>query len=289
MIKSLLSLIRIKQWVKNIFVFFPLFFGHRFTDWDLFFNTVYAFISFSLVASAVYCLNDLQDMEEDRLHPKKRMRPLASGAIKIRTGRIFMCVLLCMALFISYIIEIQLFYITGAYFLLNIFYTLKIKQYALLDVFILSTGFILRLYAGSAVTDIILSEWILIMTFLLALFLGFAKRRDDILIYEKCNVQARKNTQCYSKAFIDVLLSIITSVIIVAYIMYCLSADIAVGRGNIKPYITSVFVILGMFRYLQLTMVYERSGSPTELLYKDYPLQLIIAGWIFTFCLILYV
>lgn len=288
-IQGVISLIRPKQWIKNGFVLLPLFFGHKLLDFDLFFYSLLAFLSFSCISSAVYSLNDIHDMEYDRLHPSKCNRPLASGLLPKRTGWIMIGVLLLAAVLIALATNSSLLIILAIYFFMNVAYTLKLKQLAIVDVCIIAIGFVLRLYAGSVVTGIPLSEWIVLMTFLLAMFLGFAKRRDDVLIYEKTFVQSRKNILRYNKEFLNVILSIITAVIIMVYIMYCVSEDVVLRMGSHKVYFTAVFVILGLFRYLQLTLVDECSGSPTQILYKDSSLQISIICWVLTFYAIIYV
>ncbi|WP_293739927.1 UbiA prenyltransferase family protein [uncultured Parabacteroides sp.] len=289
LLRGVVLLLRPRQWVKNGFVLLPLFFGHKLMEYDLLVNSIIAFLVFSCMSSAIYCFNDIEDLEFDKMHPKKCDRPLASGVISLNLGWllfVFLAVFACMS---AYIVNQGLFVIMLIYLILNLFYTLKLKQFAIIDVFIIAVGFVLRVYAGSVVTNIALSEWIILMTFLLALFLGFAKRRDDVLIYEKTNVQSRRNTSQYNMIFLNSVLSIITAVIIVAYMMYCMSDEVVIHMGSRKVYFTSVFVILGLFRYLQQTFINEQTGSPTQVLFTDHFLQLILMGWILTFTFIIYV
>lgn len=289
LLRGVILLLRPKQWVKNGFVLLPLFFGHKLMEYDLLANSIIAFLLFSCMSSAIYCFNDIEDMEFDKIHPKKCDRPLASGVISLKLGWFLFVLLTVLACVLSYFVNQELFTILLGYFVLNLFYTLKLKQFAIIDVFIIAIGFVLRVYAGSVVTNISLSEWIVLMTFLLALFLGFAKRRDDVIIYEKTHTQSRKNTSQYNRDFLNSVLSIVTAVTIVAYIMYCMSEEVINQMGSRKVYFTSAFVILGLFRYLQQTFINEQTGSPTQVLYTDHFLQLTLIGWILTFTLIIYV
>ncbi|WP_456087509.1 UbiA prenyltransferase family protein [Parabacteroides sp.] len=289
LLRGVILLLRPKQWVKNGFVLLPLFFGHKLMEYDLLVNSIIALLLFSCMSSAIYCFNDIEDLEFDKVHPKKCNRPLASGVISLKLGWFLFLLLALFSCISACVINQGLFLILAIYLILNLFYTLKLKQFAIIDVFIIAVGFVLRVYAGSVVTNIALSEWIILMTFLLALFLGFAKRRDDVIIFEKTHIQSRKNTSLYNKDFLNSVLSIVTAVIIVAYMMYCMSDGVINQMGSRKVYFTSAFVILGLFRYLQQTFINEQTGSPTQVLYSDHFLQLILIGWILTFTLIIYV
>ena len=175
-----------------------------------------------------------------------------------------------------------------AYFVMNLAYTLKLKHYPLIDVFIIALGFVLRVVVGGIATDIYLSHWIILMTFLLALFLAFAKRRDDVMIFTQTGVEARKKTKRYNLEMLNLILAILATVTIVCYIMYTVSAEVIERFHNQYVYVTSVFVLIGIFRYLQLTLVDIKSGSPTEILIKDFVIQSCIAAWMVTFTLIIY-
>jgi 4-hydroxybenzoate polyprenyltransferase len=258
-------------------------------------NAYIAFIAFSLSASAIYTLNDYLDIEEDRRHPKKRNRPLASGAITKSQAIAIIATLLVAGLstifiFFSSSIHTQynvivLFII---YIILNVAYSLYLKHVAILDVVIISIGFVLRLFIGSAVTGILLSKWIIIMTFLLALFLALAKRRDDVLIYLDTGKKMRKVIDGYNLQFLNIAMAIMASVVIVAYIMYTTSSDVVEKVQSDHLYVTALFVILGIVRYLQIAFVYKDSGSPTKIVLKDHFIQLTLLGWIISFICILY-
>lgn len=293
MIKSIVQLIRPHQWLKNLFVFLPLFFSGQFVNCHKFVVCVWTFIAYSLAASAIYCFNDIWDVEADKLHPKKCKRPIASGKISKQTGLIiaFFCIVLSFALIYIGIGKTGHFlaYIIIFYLIMNVAYCIKLKQIALIDVFIIAVGFVLRIIAGGVTANIVISQWIVLMTFLLALFLAFAKRRDDVVIYEETGVKARKNVNRYNLQFMNQALSIVATITMVCYIMYTVSAEVVGRMQTSYLYITSVFVLAGILRYLQLTIVDAKSGSPTKVLMKDRFLQMCILCWILTFFIILYI
>lgn len=288
-IKNYVSLLRVHQWVKNTFIFLPAFFALKIKDIAIVEQLIVCFFGFSLLASAVYIFNDMLDVESDRLHQVKRHRPLASRAVSFNEGIILIVVLLMLGLsvFIFFIKNEAAIYLVLLYLFQNILYTIKLKHISLLDVVLISVGFVLRILIGSMVSDTVLSHWIIIMTFVLALFLALAKRRDDVLSYNQTGVEVRKNIQGYNMTFLDVSITIMSTVVVVGYLMYCTSEEV-VSRFGDNVYFTAFFVILGILRYLQLTFVWLISGSPTMVLLKNKFLQLIIIGWISSFFIIIY-
>ena len=290
---QILLLLRPHQWVKNFFIFLPLFFDRHITDVAYILPTLFAFFSYSFAASAIYCFNDIWDMEADKLHPKKCKRPIASGKISKTTGYIIAIICIVLSLTIALVgigKRWYLFaYIICFYLIMNVAYCVKLKHIALVDVFIIAVGFVMRILAGGVVTGIYLSQWIVLMTFLLALFLAFAKRRDDVVIYEGTGVKARKNVNRYNLQFMNQAISIIASVTMVCYIMYTVSDEVVARMHTNYLYVTSLFVLAGIMRYLQLTIVDVKSGSPTKVLMHDKFIQLCIIGWIIAFFLILYI
>ncbi len=276
------------QYIKNLFIFLPLFFALKITDSGLLFNTFIAFIAFSLTASAIYTLNDYHDIEEDKQHPKKKNRPLASGAISKSQAIIIMAVLSVSGFILMASFSLKAVGILAAYVLMNIAYSFYLKHVAILDVVIIAIGFVLRLFIGSAVTDIPLSMWIVLMTFLLALFMALAKRRDDMLIYLDTGKKMRKVIDGYNLQFLDTAMSIMASVVIVAYVIYTSSAEVIARVHSEYLYLTGIFVILGVMRYLQVALVLKDSGSPTKIVLKDRFMQLTLIGWVLSFAWILY-
>jgi decaprenyl-phosphate phosphoribosyltransferase len=279
----------VHQWVKNGAIFMPLFFHGKLFDLSLFLNVFWAFIGFSFIASSIYVFNDLRDVEEDRQHPEKKFRPIAAGSISEKNAKLLILILVSLAGIIFYTMfsNIWVWLCVFLYFWQNILYTIWLKKIALVDVIIISLGFIIRIFLGSAATDIYLSHWIIIMTFLLALFLAFAKRRDDILLTNSTGVKHRSNIDGYNLEFLNAAIIISSAMVIVAYIMYTTSVEVIQRTGQ-NIYLTSFFVVIGIFRYLQVVFVKQQSGNPTKVFLKDTFLQIIMLGWIVSFGIILY-
>ncbi len=285
---DIIKLMRPNQYIKNLFIILPLFFAMKITDTELLNNAFIAFIAFSLTASAVYILNDYHDIEEDRQHPKKKDRPLASGAISKPQAIGIMAILFVAGFTLMASLPLKATAILAAYVIMNIAYSLYLKHIAILDVTIIAIGFVLRVFIGSVVTDIHLSMWIIIMTFLLALFMALAKRRDDVLIYLDTGKKMRRVIDGYNLQFLDTAMAIMAAVIIVAYIQYTTSTEVIERVHNEYLYLTAFFVILGIMRYLKIAFVLKSSGSPSNIVLKDRFIQLILIGWILSFTWILY-
>jgi len=287
-VKSLIGLMRPHQYVKNLFIFLPLFFVGKMDNVELFVDAFFAFIAFSLSASAIYILNDYRDIEEDRQHPRKQFRPLAAGTVSPQQAIIIMFLLAASGLVLMAWLSIDAFIVLSAYIVFNLAYSFKLKHVAILDISIIATGFVLRLFIGSTVTAITLSSWIVIMTFLLALFLALAKRRDDVLIFEQTGKKMRQVVDGYNRQLIDTAMAIMAAVVIVSYILYTTSQDVVLRLGSNYLYLTSVFVIIGILRYLQISFVMENSGSPTHIVLSDRFLQVTIILWLAVFGWIIY-
>ncbi len=287
--KTTFHLLRVSHWVKNLFIFLPLFFSGEFlSDTSKILNACVAFFAFSFAASSIYILNDIRDVEDDRLHPKKKNRPFAANKVKISTGIGIAVLLILLATTIGFFVNTKFLIVLGIYFVMNVFYSLGLKNVSVLDIVIIATGFLLRIIAGGLAVEVFISQWILIMTFLLALFLALAKRRDDLLIYLKSGKKMRASLGGYNLDFVNVLLSILAGVIFIAYLMYTLSEEVVHRLEAPYLYATSLFILLGIIRYLQLTFVYQKSGNPTEIFLKDRAIQAIVACWILAFYFILY-
>lgn len=292
-IVNILRMLRIEQWLKNCFVLVPIFFGGKLFDGFSWKEGLLTFVAFSLMASAVYCFNDIRDVASDRLHPHKCMRPIASGAIGIRTA-IVVALLLAVTSFALVYFTITpesattVSAILLLYLLLNVAYSLWLKNISIVDAFIVALGFVLRLFAGGVAESIHLSPWIVLMTFLLALFLVFAKRRDDIVLSENKSIEMRKSVRNYSLGYINAVLIVLASITMVCYIMYTLSPDVMRMLHCDYMYISSVFVLAGILRYLHITLLDQQSGDPTQMLIKDAFIQGCIVLWLVFFILILY-
>ncbi|WP_302953510.1 decaprenyl-phosphate phosphoribosyltransferase [uncultured Prevotella sp.] len=291
---NLLKLIRPHQWLKNVFVMIPMFFGGSLLDPSDIRASVVTFFAFSFIASSVYCFNDIIDVEADRRHPVKCKRPIASGAISIRSAWALMALMfllsvgtVCLLDTYTHVINVGL--VILIYYILNILYCSKLKQYAIVDVCIIAFGFVLRVLAGGFATDIALSKWLVLMTFLLTLFLSFAKRRDDVLRMNETGEPPRKNTIRYNLTFINQAITITASVTLVCYIMYTVSPEVVNRFHSDLLYLTSVFVLLGLLRYIQITVVDKRSGDPTKMMLRDRFTQCVVLLWALTFLVLIYV
>ena len=292
MLQQLIKLARPQQWLKNGFIFLPLFFSGQLSNLSNWCAAIIAFVAFCFASSSIYSFNDLLDAEADREHPQKKSRPIASGKIDTKTAYALMLALLCLsvATIVLFAREkcVPLLLTIGAYYLINIAYCVKLKHFAIIDALIIAVGFVLRVVVGGIATSIVVSHWIVLMTFLLALFLAFAKRRDDVVIFQKTGITVRKNTARYNLNFINQVLGIIAAVTIVCYIMYTVSDEVVTRLNNHYVYLTSLFVLAGMLRYLQAALVDEKSESPTQILLKDRFIQACILCWIASFFIIIY-
>jgi decaprenyl-phosphate phosphoribosyltransferase len=286
--KPVIRLLRIKQWVKNLFLFVPTFFaGNIFNGLELVLLLEGA-LAFSLVASGIYVINDYKDRHLDRLHPRKKIRPIASGEVSEGTARILMVVLILAGLSWSLWINLNFFYLLLVYVVLNLGYSMGLKNIAILDLFIVAFGFLLRIYSGGIIVDVPITNWLAVMILLLALFLVTAKRRDDLIIRSETGELVRKASKSYNLEFINSCLTLLSAVIIVAYIMYTVSPEVVERFKSGYLFMTTIFVIAGIMRYLQITFVEQDSGSPTSILYKDKFILVTILGWIVSFYLIIY-
>ena len=286
---NILKILRPHQWVKNTFIFIPLFFGGSLFVMAAWTSSLVAFVAFSFAASAIYSINDIVDVEADKKHPKKCKRPIAAGLVSKRQASLLAIILAIAALALPFLLNNwMLSVVIALYLAMNLCYCIRLKHYAIIDVCLVALGFVMRIVAGGVATDIVLSRWIVMMTFLLTLFLSFAKRRDDVLIMNETGMAPRKNTSRYNLTFINQAITITGGVMLVCYIMYTVSPEVIERFNSPNLYMTSFFVILGLLRYIQLTVVDERSGEPTRLVLSDRLIQLIIAGWIISFAIIIY-
>lgn len=285
--RNVVALARPEHWVKNLFVFLPAFFAARLAEPDVLRNAVGGFVAFSCTASAVYALNDLVDAPQDRNHPDKCRRPIASGAINRWQGIGIMLVLLTAGLGLSAFLRPELLFLCVFYFLVNIAYSFSLKHFAIIDVSLIGLGFLLRVLAGGAVTGVAVSHWLIVLTFLLALILGLAKRRGEYVVAMGEN-NFRKALEGYNLSFLDMSMVVCSTVAIVAYLMYCFSPEVTGRIGSDKIFYTAFFVVVGILRYLQLTLVFGKTESPTRALLRDGFLQIILLAWIGSFAWLLY-
>lgn len=285
--RSYLKLIRVEQYIKNTFVFAPLFFSGEFTNVYLLLKTIICFICFCFASSSIYIINDYFDINEDKQHPLKSKRPLASGIISIRNAFLLLIVLLSSTLVIAFNINLNVLTIIAIYIFLNILYSIKLKHIPILDINIIAIGFVLRILAGAFTTSIEPSIWIIIETYLLALFLGLAKRRTDFIMFTD-GLKVRKNIDGYNLQFIDITLAILSATIIICYIFYCISPEIQEHYNSNLLFISVIFVFNGLARYLKLAIVDKTTFSPTTIVLKDNFIQIIIICWVFFLSSLLY-
>lgn len=290
--KNLIRLIRPHQWVKNLVVLLPVFFGGALLHIESVYAGLVTALCFSFAASSIYCLNDIVDVEDDRRHPVKCHRPMASGAISITQGYTLMFLMFVFSMLSTFLLrqsQLETASVILFYWLLNIAYCLKLKQYAIIDVCVVSFGFVLRILAGGYATSIHLSKWIVLMTFLLMLFLSFAKRRDDVVRMNETGHAPRQNTIRYNLTFINQAITITSSVTLVCYIMYTVSPETIQNFHTDYLYLTSVFVLVGLLRYIQIAVVDKRSGDPTKVMLHDRFMQFVVLAFGLAFLFIIYV
>ena len=283
-----LKLIRINNWVKNLFIFIPLFFSSDLLNPDKFILTLFGSIGFSFVTSFVYIINDIFDIDFDKSHPDKKNRPIPSGIISIRKSLLIGLILFILGLITLWFISFHSFLITIFYFILNVSYSYKLKHVPIIDFVVISIGFVIRILIGGVIGEIELSQWIIVMVFLLSLFIAVTKRRDDVYQFEVEDKFNRKVVDKYTVEFMDKIITIVSSVLIVSYLLFITSEDVVLRYSTNSLLITFIFVLIGIFRYNQITYVYNKSGSPVKILFKDRFLQIILFCWTLTFFIIIY-
>jgi 4-hydroxybenzoate polyprenyltransferase len=285
-VRDLLATARPKQWIKNGFVFAALVFAGKLGQLDLVAQTVAAFILFSLLSSTVYLLNDAADAEADRKHPLKANRPIAAGRLPVRTAVAIAVILGLGSLAVSALVDYRFGLVALAYLTLNVAYTFWLKHLVLLDVFAIAGGFVLRAMAGAAVIHVSISPWLYLCTILLSLFLGFGKRRHELLLLEGSAGVHRRNLEEYTGPLLDDLINIVAGATIIAYSMYTFFAS-AVPQ-NRAMMVTIPFVLYGIFRYLLLIHRTDLGGAPEEAVWRDFPLLIDLVLWAVTSAVILH-
>lgn len=276
-LRDWISLVRPQQWVKNLFVLAPLLFSGRLLDYPAVLAALGAFAVFCFLASGVYLINDVADVEADRAHPTKRLRPIAAGHIPARLAVTVGIALWAIALPAAWFIRPALFAIAATYLVLNLLYSFGLKRVVILDVFAIAAFFVLRLLAGAAAISVTPSIWLLLCGGLLALYLGFAKRRHELSVMGKDSTRSRSVLAEYGESFLDQMSIVLLSVTIVSYIMYTVSPDKVAETGYALA-VSVVFVLYGVFRYLYLVHLRDE-GSPTETLLADRSLTVTVLLW----------
>jgi 4-hydroxybenzoate polyprenyltransferase len=279
---------RPQQWIKNTFVFAALVFaGHLRIAQDILL-ACFGFALFSLVASSVYIFNDIVDLEKDKLHPAKSHRPLPAGKLSVSTAAAAAAVLAALGLAGGFLLKVEFGAVLLLYVLINILYTLKLKETVILDVMTIAAGFVLRVVGGAFLISVPTSEWLIICTVLLSLFLGFSKRRHELTILEAHANTHRAVLQHYSPYFLDQMIGIVTASTVMSYTLYTISEDTVLKFGNNHLIYTVPFVLYGIFRYLYIVHQKEEGGNPTKIALTDRPLLLNMVLWILVASLIIY-
>ena len=274
----ILTLLRPKQWIKNGFVCAPLFFSLQFLHSSAWIHALLATAAFTLTSCIVYVVNDIADRKQDRMHPKKQHRPIASGAISVRGACLIILVLAAILALILPLLPREASYFIAAYFTLNMLYSFGLKQIAIIDVLIIASGFVLRVLVGGAVIDVPLSSWIILATFLLTLFLGFGKRRHELSVdgYKT----ARKSLSGYSEPLLDSYINMSCASAFLTYAIYCVETAEKLAKPELVY--TVAFVAFGLFRYLRALYIDKEGGSPEHILYKDALFTGNILAWLIT-------
>jgi 4-hydroxybenzoate polyprenyltransferase len=287
-VRSLFESIRPKQWIKNLIVFAALIFSLNVFHATLVLRSFLAFFLFCIASSAVYLFNDILDIKQDRLHPLKSQRPIASGRFLISHAIRWSIIFLLVAVVGGFLFNTRFGWVILTYLTLQYFYSRHFKHVVILDVMIIAIGFVLRAIAGAFVIDVEISFWLLITTFLLALFLGFGKRRHEITILNDQANAHRAVLSDYSPIFLDQMISIVTASTVIVYMLYTTSEEAIVRFGSHKLIYTIPFVLYGIFRYLYLIHKKDRGGDPSKTLLTDLPLLIDVALWVLAVVAIIY-
>jgi len=291
MVKGIVELVRPTQWTKNAVVFAALIFSKNIFNWAYLVSAVLGFIVFCLLSGAVYTFNDIIDRDSDKVHPRKRHRPIPSGRISLAVAFVVFIILTLVSLIASFLILPPAFGLVAViYFVLNVFYSLVLKKVIILDVITISISFVLRAIAGveALVPTVELSTWLLICTFFLSLFLAISKRRHELVLLEEKADRHRKALKEYSTQFIDGMIAVVTASTVMSYTLYTISERTIEKMATANLVYTIPFVVFGIFRYLYLLYVRQEGGAPSRILLKDKPLMLDIVLWILAVIWILY-
>ncbi len=291
--KALLELIRVKSWVKNGFIFLPLIFSLNLLHAVLVQQAAFAFLSFSLACSFIYVINDWVDADKDALHPRKKLRPLPAGSISKNTALLIAVLCLTGSISIAFIAQLPAAFggILLVYIVLNLAYSFVLKQINIIEFFIVAVNFVFRVLAGCYVIAVNPTSWILVVSFFLALFLILIKRKSELVMLDNGAKNHRAVLAHYSQELLDKFLFIVATITITAYLLYTMDAKVQTALHTDKILYTSIFVVLGIFRFIQLShfKAFDGEGDPTTLLFKDRFTQVNLLLWIVSLIVILYV
>lgn len=281
MMRAVVQQLRVRQWTKNLVLMAGLVFSHHFTEVPEILRAGQAFLAFCLLASSVYVLNDLNDVERDRVHPKKRFRPIASGALSVPAARILLIALLGGAIALAFPLGRGFLLVAGIYYFLNINYSLWLKQVVLLDVMIIALGFVLRAVGGVQALKVEeeISPWLLVCTLFLALFLAVCKRRAEVVLLADSAGDHRQTLDEYPRELVDQLVPVVTAATVISYAIYTINPATVLKFGTDRLVYTVPFVVYGVFRYLYIVYRRQRGGSPSEVLLTDIPTLVNVLLW----------
>lgn len=284
-----IRLLRPSQWIKNMFVFAPLVFSKHLFDVEFFFTALKGFIAFCLVSSAVYIINDIFDREADKAHPQKRNRPIASQEIAVTSASLLVVLLVLFAIWISFPLHIGFRVILLSYLILQFLYSIVLKKIVILDVFIIASGFMLRVVGGAEVINVIVSQWIVLCTMFLSLFLATAKRHGEIVLFQSVHADSeRKVLQQYDLRFLDGTMMITASGMAISYALYTVADRTVKVFGTEYLIFTTIFVLFGIFRYLFLVMKRDLGENAVAIILKDIPMFINLCLWFLCCVLIIY-
>lgn len=282
-----LKLIKFDHWIKNLLVFAPLFFSLQFSS-ENFAKSLFAFLSFSLIASSVYIINDLFDIESDRKHFRKKLRPLALGEVGKKEVLVVFFILFFAGLAIAFTIPNNFFYIIVSYFLLNILYSKWLKKIPIIDVMVIAAGFVLRIMAGASAILVAVSHWIIVCTFFGALLLGFGKRKNEIDIFKEKSSRYRNVLLSYEKNFLNQLIGLTSGITIISYLLYTMDSETIKHFNTQNLLYTVPFVVFGVFRYFQIIYTTSSGEDPTKIFVKDRSMRFNLLLWGSIFGIIVY-
>lgn len=279
---------RVHQWIKNIIIFAGVIFGKKLFEIDSLQKTFFAFVLFSLVASSQYVINDYLDREEDRLHPEKKNRPLASGKLSPSFALLTTFLILSISFYLSYLLDVNFFYLVVFYFVFNLIYSKFLKHLVILDVMSISVGFVIRAISGAVVIDVMISSWLLLCTFMLSLFWGFSKRRGELILLEDSASSHRKILSEYSPEFLNLMMGIVATMTLLSYVMYTMNPDTIDNLGTDKMIYTIPIVTYAILRSLYIIYIKNMGHNPSRAILTD--LSVLISGalWLITVVSLMY-
>jgi 4-hydroxybenzoate polyprenyltransferase len=285
---TLIESLRPQQWVKNGFVFAALIFSRSLTDWNRNARVAMAALIFCLISSSTYLLNDILDAPEDRNHPVKKLRPVASGRLSVPIAASSAALLALAAFTGALMLDRNFFLIIALYAGINLLYSWFLKHVLLLDVFVISAGFVFRVISGGLIIHVAISPWLIVCTTLLALFLALSKRRHELVLLKENASNHRSILANYSPYFLDQLIGIVTASTVMSYALYTLSVDVQTKFPGKRLELTIPFVLFGIFRYLYLVHQNEEGGNPTRLILTDPVLISVVLMWAASVIFIIY-